>query len=81
MICRVLLASNIKSSQSISEELSGKYENVETLPISIEVDRVQTLHSGLMWATLTTFLDRKTSGFLYPNVFVVQVCLADGTLL
>jgi len=81
MICRVLLASNIRSSQWISEELSGKYENVETLPISIKVDQVQTLHSGLMWATLTTSLNHKTSGFSYPNVFILQVCSADGTLL
>ena len=81
MICRVLLASNIKSSQSISEELSGKYENVELLPINIEVDRVQTLHSGLMWATLTTSLNHKTSGFSNLNVYVLQVCYADGTLL
>src|ERR1700691_2590718 len=63
MICRVLLASNIRSSQRVSGKLSGQNEEVETLPIHIEVDRVQNSHSGLMWATITTALIHKTSGF------------------
>jgi hypothetical protein len=81
MICRVLLASNIRSSQRVSGNLSGQNEEVETLPIHIEVDRVQNSHSGLTWATITTTLIHKTSGFSYPNIFIVQVCSVDGMLL
>lgn len=81
VICRVLLASNIKSSQRISEKRQGQIEDLETLPIRVEMGHVQSSHSGLMWATVTTFLFHKSSGFSYPNIFIFQVCSVNGVYI
>ncbi|EHK97217.1 hypothetical protein M7I_7028 [Glarea lozoyensis 74030] len=61
-------------------KLPRKNEELETLPIRIEMHRVHNSQSGLMWATMTTGLFDKASGFEYPNSFIVQVCSVDEFL-
>ena len=80
MICRVFLASNVKSSQDATERSPGQDADVETLPIEIEVERVQKSDSGLICVTIKTVLIHKASGFWYQNIFIVQVCSVDGML-
>jgi hypothetical protein len=81
MLCRILLASNIKTSQHVARVSSRPSEELETFPINIKIFQMRNPYSGLMWATVTTGLFNKASGIEHLGTFMLQVCSVDGTLL